>query len=521
MSFARVAGLVGVLALSSSARSEVLEATPATLASRIASAQPGDVVRLTPGVYSPIVIAGKNGRSDAWITIEGPEAGGAAVLEADPGPCCNTVELVGSSFVRLRRLTIDNRGVKGPFAVSAKSGVVHHVRIEENLIRYTNADQDDCAISTKVPTFGWEIRGNVIAGAGTGMYLGRPDGTAPFIGGLIEHNVIVDPVGYDIEIKHQNAWPVDAGLPAGVNVTVLRHNVFAKSDRPSPSGDRPNVVVDGVPEVGPGANDRFEIYGNLFFHNPRESLLQVSGRVSIHDNLFVDAATAPAVRVMDHNGKRVKLVTIYRNTFFTPGTAVRFTSSASEWSLVAANLFLSSTATAGTVGAERGNLVFPLAMAASIVRRPIVRLPELDLTPIDFSRVSGSPVALAEVSGDLDFGADFNGVRRTNAEGRGAYFTELPCAWTPSETVKWLGGCADGGSPDAGPEPLDAGHVASGSDDAGAPVDSTQLLDPTEASRCGCDVSAPMSGVLGIALLGLRGRSTWRRSRRERRRCDR
>ncbi len=77
-------------------------------------------------------------------------------------------------------------------------------------------------------------------------------------------------------------------MPTGPQRTIIRQNVFIKNDAPSPDGDRPNLLVDGFPDAGEGSQDLYEIYGNLFLHNPRESLLQASGRVSIHDNLFVD-----------------------------------------------------------------------------------------------------------------------------------------------------------------------------------------------------------------------------------------
>jgi hypothetical protein len=40
------------------------------------------------------------------------------------------------------------------------------------------------------PTWGRIIRRNVIDGAGTGIYLGNSDGSAPFVAGIIENNLI-------------------------------------------------------------------------------------------------------------------------------------------------------------------------------------------------------------------------------------------------------------------------------------------------------------------------------------------
>ena len=44
----------------------------------------------------------------------------------------------------------------------------------------------------------------------------------------------------------------------------------------------------------------YEIYGNYFLHNHREALFQGSGRVSLHDNVFVDGpGSYPAVVLRD------------------------------------------------------------------------------------------------------------------------------------------------------------------------------------------------------------------------------
>ena len=48
-------------------------------------------------------------------------------------------------------------------------------------------------------------------------------------------------------------------------------------------GNRPNLLVGGFPEEGPGSNDLYQIYGNLLIDNPREALFQGSGRISFHD----------------------------------------------------------------------------------------------------------------------------------------------------------------------------------------------------------------------------------------------
>src|SRR5205085_9299614 len=116
-------------------------------------------------------------------------------------------------------------------------------------------------------------------------------GSDPFIGGIVEDNLVQNTIGYNMEIKYQVTRPTVSGMPTGQSFTIVRNNVFIKNDQASPDGDRPNMLVGGFPSSGAGSTDMYEIYGNFFYHNPRESLLQVEGRVTIHDNVFVDGNT--------------------------------------------------------------------------------------------------------------------------------------------------------------------------------------------------------------------------------------
>jgi hypothetical protein len=52
-----------------------------------------------------------------------------------------------------------------------------------------------------------------VIGAGTGMYFGNSDGNHPFWGGLIENNLIMNTIGYNLQIKHQNPRPRLPGMP--------------------------------------------------------------------------------------------------------------------------------------------------------------------------------------------------------------------------------------------------------------------------------------------------------------------
>ena len=89
----------------------------------------------------------------------------------------------------------------------------HHITLENLLIRGHGNNQQTVGISTKCPAWNWVIRHNTIIGAGTGMYLGDSDGSAPFVAGVIEQNLIVDTIGYNLQIKHQRPRPDVAGMP--------------------------------------------------------------------------------------------------------------------------------------------------------------------------------------------------------------------------------------------------------------------------------------------------------------------
>ncbi len=503
MRAARLSGFlcrVGVLALlhPSPAAGADKTADPTTLPSQLGGLVPGDTLHLSAGSYDHFVIDGRNGSPTEWITITGPDAGPPAVIQADLGPCCNTVEIVDSSYVVLRNLTIDGRGVDGAFGVSAKGGtgnLVHHIVIEGCTFLRHDAGQQTVAISTKTPTWGWIIRRNRIIGAGTGLYLGNSDGTSPFIGGLIEHNLVQDTIGYNMQIKWQQPRPDVPGMPTAPATTVIRHNVFIKTDRPSPDGDRPNLLIGGFPDSGPGADDRYEIYGNLFFHNPRESLLQASGRVSIHDNIFVDVA-GTAIRLQDHD-LPLKLAAVYNNTIYGAAVGVSFGSTATQGDAVVGNLIFAGTPISGQVTNSVENLTDSIANAGAYVVSPSLVLGVMDFYPLS-GRCQGSALPLAQFAADADYDKDFNGTSKGGGIFRGAYAGEgKNPGWQLAADIKDLGSVVpeDGGTTWDGADGVDAGVDANLNGDDGAPEDGS--LPGGEDGGGGIDTDASDSGSTG------------------------
>ena len=332
----------------------------------------------------------------------------------------NTVEIVDSSYIVISNLTIDSLGMGGDGikAPRAAQAATHHIVLDGNLITGAGGFQQTDGISTKTPTWNWVIRRNAIVGAGTGIYLGDSDGSSPFVAGIIENNLVLNPIGYCMEIKYQLARPDLAGMPQGPQSTIIRNNVFIKDDCPSPDGDRPNVLVGGFHDTGSGSHDLYQIYGNLLVHNPREALFQGSGRISFHDNILVGGQSAGAV-FRDHD-LPLKLAHVFNNTIYSPQIGIKFGSPAREGHAVVGNLIFAETPITGIDSATTDNLVARPADAGNYVRAPLSRLGVLDLYPLP-GRAMGSALDLSPFAGELDFDRDFNGVSKDGHYFRGAY----------------------------------------------------------------------------------------------------
>ena len=270
-----------------------------------------------PGSYpGGIWLKGLHGRPDAPITIRGK--GPQTVLLGKAGT--NTIDLTDCQWLVIRDLTFDGQGKQVDAIKAGKDASAAATTSPSRTTRSSTTApiSRSSASRRRRPCSDWTIRGNTILGAGTGLYLGNSDGNQPFVRGMIEYNLVSDPVGYCMQIKHQNPRPDIAGLPSEPSTTIIRYNVFVKGDRPSPDGNRPNLLLGGLPDDGPGAQDRYQVYGNVLFHNPRESLVQATGRVSFHDNVFADVP-GTAILITPHAGKSPKQVFIYHNTFVQVG----------------------------------------------------------------------------------------------------------------------------------------------------------------------------------------------------------
>src|SRR5947209_5636925 len=128
----RLAGVFALIALPHLISATVYNATPSTYSGILSTLKPGDTLNLSAGTYPHLNISNLNGTSAAWITIQGPASGTPATITG--ASCCNTVEISSSSFLAIRNLTVDSLGLDGVAGISAKSGIVHDILIENNTL---------------------------------------------------------------------------------------------------------------------------------------------------------------------------------------------------------------------------------------------------------------------------------------------------------------------------------------------------------------------------------------------------
>ncbi|RMG95375.1 MAG: hypothetical protein D6705_13820 [Deltaproteobacteria bacterium] len=290
----------------------------------IQSMSPGDGMRFSPGSYTEgLPIHDLVGAPGACFYFESADPQNPARFVGSSSR--NTVSLRDSRYVVVRNLELDGDGKLGD-AVKAEGNAtfVDHVVLEGLYIHGHDADQQVVGISTKCPAWAFWIVGNRIEGAGTGMYLGNSDGSAPFLASLVEHNVIANTLGYNLQIKHQNPLPSVPGLPTETTETIIRHNVLSKAQGANGGNlARPNLLLGHVPLSGPGTENRYLVYGNFFYANPVEALLQAEGNVAVYANVFVNDEGS-AVRIQPHNDVP-KQIAIFGNTVLAAETGIRVT----------------------------------------------------------------------------------------------------------------------------------------------------------------------------------------------------
>lgn len=393
-------------------------ADPSTYQAILAAMGPGHLLHLTAGTYpGGLVFDGHHGEPDRCIIVEGPSSGPPAVLTGRD--CCNTVSISDSSYLVIRNLELDGQGRDGDgVKAEGDAAFAHHVTIENLYIHGHGANQQIVGINTKCPAWNWVVRDNVIEGAGTGMYFGDSNGEAEFVNSLIEHNLVFDTVGYNVQIKHQNGRDVGLGTPSS-GTTIIRHNVFVKANGGSSGADaRPNLLVGHWPLAGDGADDDYLIYGNFFYQNPNEGLFQGEGNVIFYDNLLVNDFGA-AVRIQPHN-ENPRRIRVFHNTVVATTTTVSISGGHMAFTQRLVGNALFGNAPSG--GTQVDNVSDSYAAAAGYLVNPDGVLTgmsdRLDLFPLP-GTLDGS-VDSTGLGVYEDWDADFNGAPRS-ASFRGAY----------------------------------------------------------------------------------------------------
>lgn len=424
------------LLLAAEASAAVVNADPGSYLALLPTLKPGDTMLLAPGDYGGgLPIWNLRGQPGRAIAITGPSSGPPARLLARS--CCNTVSIGDSSFVEIRSLTIDGQGLAVD-AVKAESTATStdHVTLEALTIVGHGADQQIVGINTKCPSWGWIVRGNTIVGAGTGMYFGDSDGSAPFVAGLVEHNLVADTIGYNVQVKHQVGRPSLPGMPQSA-VTVIRNNVFSKANGASTGADaRPNLLVGHWPLSGPGAGDHYEIYGNVFYQNPTEALFQGEGNVVLYQNLFVNR-DGSAVHVQPQNDVP-RLVRVFHNTIVARDTGIRVSGGDPGFTQdVVGNAVFAGAPLQG--GAQVDNVTDAFGAAGAYLNAPGAALGSLDLHPLP-GALAGSLIATAAIDAFPLWSVDWNGNLHDGTR-RGAYATSgTNPGWLPSLATKPVAG---------------------------------------------------------------------------------
>jgi hypothetical protein len=443
-----------------SVNGQIYYGNPDNYRTLLSNLQQGDTLLLEAGDYLlGLPVHNLNGVEGNPIIVSGPETGPAAIFH--PRSCCNTVSILDSSYIEIRNLEVDGAGTSIADGVKAEGHAnwAHHITLENLYIHDHDGDQQIVGISTKCPTWNWVIRRNIIEQAGTGMYLGNSNGADPFVKGLIEGNLIVDTLGYNMQIKHQTGRPDIPGIPAS-GTTIIRHNVFSKANNASTGGmARPNLLVGHWPPTGAGAGDFYLIYGNFIFSNPSgEPLFQGEGNVALYNNLFVNPVGS-AIWVQPHNDVP-KEIRIFNNTIVAQDQGIRVSGGdPAAQQIVTANAVFAGTPLNG--GNQIENIVDSYTSADNYLTNPFASPGQLDLYPLP-GTLAGSPIDTSQINQFLDWDRDFNNDLHDGTF-RGAYAGEgTNSGWLPDLEPKPLGDIIISGKVTAGGDNLSGVSLSAG-----------------------------------------------------------
>lgn len=407
---------------------------PVSYRARLKQLQPGDHLQLKPGVYqSGLPIHHLQGNHLTPITISGSTDQSPTIFLGRPGH--NTVSIINSSHVTIRNLVIDGIGLPvDGIKCEGHANWAHHITLENLQIYGHDHNQGIVAISTKCPAWNWIIRNNIIKHAGTGLYLGNSDGSAPFIAGLIEHNLITHTLGYNLQIKYQLPRPNVPNIPTEKQQTIIRHNVFSKAEQSSiHQTARPNLLVGHWPAYGSGKDDQYLIYGNFFYQNATESLFQGEGRIAFYNNLLVNHQ-GNAVRIQSRSDQPDD-ISIFFNTIVTSGASIITSNprnkSTSSYQITHNAIFAGKPKV--KLGLTKNNLVYDYQLAQQYLIQPYSPSGQMNLNLI-FQNPIVPKLNNHQLRNYLDWNVDFDG--QISEHRFGAYKTEKIPRWYPNLEIK-------------------------------------------------------------------------------------
>ena len=411
--------------------SNIILGNPTNFRNLVDNLVPGDTLYLVAGNYTQSLrIENIQGNLFSPIFIGGQPGFAKPVFLGNN--CCNTVSLTKCSFLHLSNIVCDGQSIAGIDGIKAEGSVgnwTHDITISNFEIVNYGADQQNVGISTKCPSWNWKVRHNIIDQAGTGMYFGNSNGEEPFVGSIVEYNLIINTVGYNCQVKHQNNGTRDIalGMPEDAQ-TIIRYNVFSKAQNASSgSSARPNLLVGNFPSSGNGSSDYYEIYGNFFFQNPTEGLFQGTGNIGFYDNVLFNSLGGWGILIQTHVGFQPRAIDVFHNTVLInnnnglsmSGLNTSFTQRAY------ANAVFSNPTISG--GDQFQNITGLFSGAALSFKSPQVPINNIDLTPLNGALVI-SNLELNDFSKYSNFDIDFEGKIR-NGSFAGAYYSSDSAQW--------------------------------------------------------------------------------------------
>ena len=405
-----------------------IQANPSNYRSLIAGLLPGDRLLFAAGTYTEgLRIYDKHGEPGKCIVFEGPASGSPALFTGSE--TWNIVSLRDSSYIAVRNLSLDGQtkwsdGVKA----EATSVSVHHILIERLNLKNFNRNYLVVGISTKCPAWNWVVRHNTIRSTGTGMYFGDSEGYNEFSNSLVEYNLVYDTIDYNAQFKHQHSRSIALGAPSS-GTTIIRYNTFSNEA----GGMGPNLLVGHWPLSGAGSTDIYQIYGNLFYQNPTESLFQGEGNLTFHDNLLVNR-NSDAIRIQAHNSVP-RRIEAFNNTVVANSNGISITGAdAAYQQRVVGNAVFAGTPLTG--GQQSNNVTGTYAQASTYLNNPMAALGSgLDLYPKS-GQLQGTAIDYTPFASLLDYNRDFNGQSRVTTF-RGAYSgSGTNPGWTPALAIR-------------------------------------------------------------------------------------